>query len=300
MAITGNWRLGLLLAATTATLWGLLPIALKGLLNAVDLYTVTFVRFFFSAALLLPWVLLRRELPAKAQLSRANLRFLAAGAALLCINYIAYQLGLDRITPEAAQITIQTAPLLLLLAGVWLFNEPFSARRWACVALFIVGMGLFFHHRLGELFNSASRYGVGIWIILFAALTWAGYGIFQKKVAGQFSAQFSMLVFCSTGAAVFAVPADFASLAALNGHQWALLLFAGANTLVAYGAFAEALNHLEASRVSAILTLTPLVTVTVVHLLPLPGVVVEPLTWLSLGGALMVVAGSMGAALLRR
>ena len=54
MAITGNWRLGLLLAATTATLWGLLPIALKGLLNAVDPYTVTFVRFFFSAALLLP------------------------------------------------------------------------------------------------------------------------------------------------------------------------------------------------------------------------------------------------------
>jgi len=134
MAITGNWRLGLLLAATTATLWGLLPIALKGLLNAVDPYTVTFVRFFFSAALLLPWVLLRRELPAKAQLSRANLRFLAAGAALLCINYIAYQLGLDRITPEAAQITIQTAPLLLLLAGGRSSSRPSCTRCTSSIA----------------------------------------------------------------------------------------------------------------------------------------------------------------------
>jgi len=107
-------------------------------------------------------------------------------------------------------------------------------------------------------------------------------------------------VFCSAGTLVFAIPADFSALGALNGRQWALLVFAGANTLVAYGAFAEALNHVEASRVSAVLTLTPLVTVSVVHLLPLPGVVVEPLSWLSLAGALLVVLGSMGAALLRR
>jgi len=300
MALTGNWRLGLGLAATTATLWGLLPIALKGLLNAVDPYTVTFFRFFFSAIALLPWVLLRGELPSRTQLKPRNSRLLLFAALFLCANYIGYQLGLDRITPEAAQVTIQTAPMLLLLAGIWLFDEPFTLRQWLSAGLFIAGLGLFFHHRLAEVFRDVSHYGTGIWIILLAAALWAGYAILQKMMVGEFSAQFSMLIFCTIGSLVFAIPADFSSLAALNRQQWALLIFAGANTLIAYGAFAEALNHTEASRVSAILTLTPLVTVSIVHLIPFPGVVVESLNGLSLIGAVMVVLGSMGAALLRR
>ena len=300
MALTGNWRLGLALAATTATLWGLLPIALKGLLNAVDPYTVTFFRFFFSALALLPWVLLRGELPGRAQLKPRNTLLLLFASVFLCANYIGYQLGLNRITPEAAQVTIQAAPMLLLLAGIWLFDEPFTLRQWLSAALFVAGLGLFFHHRLFEVFSDVSHYGTGIWIILLAAALWTGYAILQKMMVGQFSAQFSMLVFCSIGSMVFAVPADFSTLAALNSQQWLLLIFAGANTLIAYGAFAEALNHTEASRVSAILTLTPLITVSVVHLFPFPGVVVESLDELSLVGALMVVLGSMGAALLRR
>jgi drug/metabolite transporter (DMT)-like permease len=46
----------------------------------------------------------------------------------------------------------------------------------------------------------------------------------------------------------------------LSPVQGWLLLACCLNTLVAYGAFAEALAHWEASRVSATLALTPLVT----------------------------------------
>lgn len=108
-----------------------------------------------------------------------------------------------------------------------------------------------------------------------------------------------MVVFYWLGTLVFLPVSDFAGLPQLTGIQWGLLLFCGANTLIAYGCFAEALEHWEASRVSATVTLAPLITVAMVQLLPMAGIVAEPVTALSLLGAFLVVAGSMVAALAR-
>ena len=69
---------------------------------------------------------------------------------------------------------------------------------------------------------------------------------------------------------------------------------------MAYGAFAEALAHWEASRVSAALAITPLVTFASValaaswwpdHVQP------EQINWLAYGGAVLVVLGSALTAL---
>jgi drug/metabolite transporter (DMT)-like permease len=46
----------------------------------------------------------------------------------------------------------------------------------------------------------------------------------------------------------------------LNGLTWALLVFCALNTVLAYGAFAASLEHLPASRVGAIIAITPLAT----------------------------------------
>jgi drug/metabolite transporter (DMT)-like permease len=73
--------------------------------------------------------------------------------------------------------------------------------------------------------------------------------------------------------------------------------------LVAYGTFAEALVHLEASRVSALLAIVPLTTLAAIWLarLAVPTLVApEPLTPLAVLGAALVVAGSLAAALGRR
>jgi drug/metabolite transporter (DMT)-like permease len=82
-----------------------------------------------------------------------------------------------------------------------------------------------------------------------------------------------------------------------------MVLYASINTVGAYGAFAEALAHWEASRVSAILALTPLMavaTVELVHwLVPevLAGESIRAMGWL---GAALVVVGSTFASLLGR
>jgi drug/metabolite transporter (DMT)-like permease len=79
-----------------------------------------------------------------------------------------------------------------------------------------------------------------------------------------------------------------------------MLAFSCLNTLVAYGAFAEALEHWEVSRVSAVLTVAPLVTIASSWLINrlVPGVLsADPLNALSLVGAFLVVGGSAACAL---
>jgi drug/metabolite transporter (DMT)-like permease len=73
------------------------------------------------------------------------------------------------------------------------------------------------------------------------------------------------------------------------------LIYCAFNTLLAYGAFAEALAHWEASRVSVILALTPLLTllaVEVVHGVAPHVVRPEQIGTIGFVGAALVVVGS--------
>jgi drug/metabolite transporter (DMT)-like permease len=87
----------------------------------------------------------------------------------------------------------------------------------------------------------------------------------------------------------------------LDGLHWAMLGYCALNTIGAYGAFAEALAHWEASRVSAILAATPLLSIAAVaavhaawpHLLA-----PEQISTLGYVGAVLVVAGSVAVSLL--
>ena len=88
---------------------------------------------------------------------------------------------------------------------------------------------------------------------------------------------------------------------ALDGKHWVAVLYCAINTIGAYGAFAEALAHWEASRVSAILALTPLLTVATVSAFAafVPGLIaperIGAIGWI---GALAVVGGSAAVSLL--
>jgi drug/metabolite transporter (DMT)-like permease len=295
--ISGRWKLGLLLALSTAIMWGVLPVALKGVMETLDPFTVTFFRFSLAGVLLTPYLWATRRLTSFPTLLSLGLggQFLLAGLLLAC-NYGLYIVGLEKTTSEAAQVMIQLAPMLLLVAGIWVFNEPFSRLQWLGVVSFVSGLGLFFNHHAGDLFVTFNDYGLGMLMVIVAAICWAGYAIVQKFLLRQFSSQQTMLVFYVIGALVFLPFSDFAPTQDLSQWQWLLLAFCGVNTLIAYGCFAEALAHLEASRVSAIIALTPLLTVLIVQLIPIEGIVAEPLGALSLLGALMVVCGSVAAA----
>jgi len=296
--ISGRWKFGLLLALTTAILWGVLPIALKGVMETLDPITTTFFRFALAALLLTPYILLRKRhssgLSLFSRLQSPRLFFQVLGTGLLlATNYALYISGLARTTAEAAQLVIQAAPMLLLLSGIWLFGERLSKRQWLGFFGFVSGLGLFFYPRFYDVFVAVNSYGIGIMLVFLAALVWTAYAIMQKFLLQQLSSQETMVIFYWIGTLAFLPFSDFTMLPQLSNLQWALLAFCGVNTLIAYGSFAEAMAHIEASKVSAILALTPLITVTTVHLIPIPGLVLEPITVLTLCGAALVVSGSM-------
>jgi drug/metabolite transporter (DMT)-like permease len=159
---------------------------------------------------------------------------------------------------------------------------------------------MFFNHHLGDIFISLNDYGVGLLVIVAAAVAWTAYAVIQKFLLMEFNSEETMLVFYWIGALVFLPFSNFSPMLDLSAWQWCLLVFCGFNTLIAYGAFAEAMVHVEASRVSATIALTPLLTVGIVQLIPIPGITAEPLGVISLTGAVLVVCGSITTAVAKK
>jgi drug/metabolite transporter (DMT)-like permease len=297
--ISGRWPLGLALTLVTALAWGTLPIALKLVLASLDAPTVTWYRFFVAAVFLGVWLALRRRLPRLAVLGTHGLLLLIIVVAGLCGNYILYLLGLDRVTPSAAQVVIQLAPLFLALGGLVLFGERFTARQWCGFVLVCAGLGLFFHRRLPRIFD-LDHFGLGVLMVLGAALAWAAYALAQKQLLARWHSTAIMWSTYVAASVVFLPWADPAAAFNLSPAAALLLLYACLNTLVAYGCFAESLAHWEASRASAVLATTPLLTLGFARLLHAmaPGALApDPLDALAGTGAAVLVTGSVLVAL---
>jgi drug/metabolite transporter (DMT)-like permease len=85
----------------------------------------------------------------------------------------------------------------------------------------------------------------------------------------------------------------------MSNLHWLLLIFCCLNTVVAYGAFAEALHHWEASKVSAVLAVTPLFTILFANLVgwlfPAYLSAQQLNLWSWLGAALVVVGSALTA-----
>ena len=258
--ITGNWRLGLGLSLITAVLWGMLPIALKLLLPTMDAVTITWYRFVAASLLLGAYLAMARKLPPMAGLAGTGWKLLLVSIVGLGGNYLLYLWGLRLTSPAAAQIVIQLAPAFLLLGGVWIFGERFRPRQWAGFAVLLAGLLLFFHDRIGALLGSFGDESLGVVVIVISAMFWAGYALAQKQLLARYSSN-SIMWMIYTCSALLLIPFSAPpAVSQLDGFGWFLLAFCSLNTLIAYGCFAEALNHWQASRISAVLAITPLVT----------------------------------------
>jgi len=204
------------------------------------------------------------------------------------------------LTPGTTQLVIQVAPILLLLGSLFVFKERFSLGQALGLLVLVSGFGLFFNQRLEELFPSLGSYPTGVLIVLGAAFVWTFYGLAQKQLLTVWNSMQVMMVIylgCALLLTPWVSPLEALQLSPLQG--W-LLLACCLNTLVAYGAFAEALAHWEASRVSATLAITPLVTfasVAVAASLWPDHVHPEQINGLAYGGAVLVVLGSALTAL---
>ena len=300
---SGRWRLGLALSLLTVLLWGVLPIALKIMLQVLDVYTLTWFRFAIAFGLLAIYLALRRKLPSLQQLRSTSLGLLAIATIFLAVNYLLFLQGLALTSANNAEVLIQLAPVLFGLGAIAIFKERYTLRQWAGMAVLVLGFVLFFNEQLRTLITGASNYLIGSSLIIIAAAAWAVYALAQKQLLQQLSSANVMLIIFGGCALMFSPVAAPQKIFTMSPLHLATLLFCGLNTLVAYGAFAEALENWEASRVSAVISLAPLCTLVAVEVVSsvMPNLIApEPLTILGIVGAILVVTGCMAIALGRR
>ncbi len=301
--VSGRWKYGLFLCLVTILMWGLLPIALKLLLKQMDPVTVTWYRFLTSAVLVFLFLWFKGNIPDWRKL-KGKIGILMLIAILgLGANYVVYLFGVELITPSAAQVLIQAAPMLMLLGSLVVFKEQFSRWQWIGFMTFVVGLILFFNLRFNEIFGSLGSYTWGLIFILIAAVLWAAYALAQKQLLNHYSSNQIMFVIYLACVPLLSPWVEPAQAINLDKFGWFLLIFCCLNTLIAYGAFAEALAHWEASRVSALLAITPLLTMFFMQWLEYlyPNYLEsEPTNSLSLVGAALVVFGSILTALAGR
>lgn len=297
---TGEWKLGALLAAATMLLWSSLPVALKIALESMDPYTLTWYRFLAAGLVSGAWLVGSGRVRRYRGVSRTGWILLGVAALALTSNYVFYLLGLARTSPGNIQVIIQFGPVFLALGAMLIYGERYTRTQWAGFLALLTGLGIFFRDQIAALAGDIGTYAGGVGLIILAAAVWAAYALAQKQILSELSSPLIMLFIYAAAVVLLAPLSDPSQLWSLDWVHGLAVAYCAFNTLAAYAAFSEALNHWEASRVGAILALTPLGTLLVVELLS--GVwpdYVEPetISLLGIAGAVIVVGGSMTTSL---
>lgn len=284
---------GLLMICITILLWGVLAIALKYSLKFISVCTIIWFRFAFSCLFLVGYYLFRNP-GSFAILKRPPILGIVAGLAL-CGNYYGFTVALDLTTPSNVQILIQLSPLLVAVIGITYFKEELT--RLQILGFFIAALGfvLFYWDQIQHLVISKDSYLKGNLWVMFSALSWAVYAVCQKILVRTWTPLQTNLLIYVVASIVFLPAARFDELAGISdGTVWAVLLFMGANTLVAYAALSESLRLLPANEVSAMIVLNPLITLAIAAELTRRNVSwmpAENMTLLGYVGALALLLG---------
>ncbi len=302
-----NYKLGLLLVVTAVFFWGILPVGLKLATNFTDAVTLTWMRFGVACVVTLAFQLVSGGLAGFKALTAIDWFKLVLAGLLLIVNYNTFVWGLDYIPLGSAQLNFQVAPFFLVFGGVLFYGDKVKGGQWLCLVALAIGMVLFFHPHLQPAAVSDGEVNafMGMAFVTLSALSWSVYALIQKSLLSKISPQNVLLVIYAQGVVVMWPAVDGQSLQGIDAGDWLVLAFCCANTLVAYGSFAQAMKHLDTVQVSAMVALTPLVSfgaaMTCAVMLWWPETIKRPdLDVLSLLGIFIVLAAAVMVQLLRR
>lgn len=290
-----NSTKGLLYATTTATLWGTLAIVLKVALNYFDPYTIVWWRFAMAFFVLVVYFAVKRS-GYFVILKRPPLKLLLAGL-FLGVNYIGFMQGVHHTGPAVTQVMIQVGPLTLALTGFLFFKESLTPLRTFGFLLAILGFSFFYFQQLQRLIGETDLLNRGVLWILIGAWAWTGYAVLNKVLVRTIPSIQINLVLYGVPALLFIPFVDFQSLLAIDSW-WAfgILLFMGANTLIAYGSLSLALKYAEANKISIIITVNPVITFILMEIIlwfDVSWFNVPPVGILAYIGAVMVLLGAI-------
>lgn len=286
---------GILLAATTALLWGILAIALKVALNYFDSYTIVWSRFFVATMVLIAYYTFKK--PEMLKVYKRPPLMMIAGAILLAGNYIGYMQGINFAGPAVTQIIIQTGPVMLGIIGFTVFKEKINLTRAIGFGIATVGFGLFYYHQLNEMISQKEALNKGVLWILGAAGSWAGYAFFNKKLVQKYHPQQINLIIFGLPVLLFLPWVDFnLFVQSYEWWVWLLLIALGLNTVVAYGTLSAAFKYTEANKISIVIIMNPVITFIVLELMvwfDIRWFNIDKVSPLAYAGAILVIVGTI-------
>lgn len=281
-----------MMAVTTAVCWAVLAIALKFAVQKFSSGTIVWVRLELAFLVLL--IAYAAYKPSAIKVIARPPKELVAAALLIAANYYGYMKGVELTSASSAQILIQLAPLTFAVLSTFYFREHLSRKQWIGIALAFVGFGLFFSDQIMIAVDNFEKFKTGNVWMLVAIVTWAYFALLQKKTLKKMTPQEYNLVLYFYAAIALFPAANPSELLDMDMTDFWLFLFLGLNTVVAYGAFSEALQRIPGNLVSMIIAVNPLLTLLILQIFLWTDVQIipaEPIHWLGYFGAFCVVIG---------
>jgi drug/metabolite transporter (DMT)-like permease len=289
-----NHLRGILYASFTALLWAVLAIVLKVIDKDLEPVTIVWFRFSLAFAALASWQLYKNPSSFKLMVKPPLLLIIATLG--LSWNYISFMMGIHYTTPSNAQLFIQTGPILLAVAGIVFFKEKITRLQTIGFGIAIVGVAFFYRDQLIAFFDAKKEYNLGVAFIFTSAIAWATYAILQKKLVTKFSIESLNLFIFGLPVLLFAPFINPEPLLHIGWITWVLLLFVGLNTLFSYTFLSVALKNTDASKVSIIIILNPIITFICMDIftrLDVSWIQHERFSAMSVFGAALVIAGAI-------
>lgn len=181
----------------------------------------------------------------------------------VALNQLFFVLGLSRTSVAHSAIIISVTPILVLLIAASLKLERLTARKLAGMSMALGGVAAL------KLFQTEPRgsggpTALGDFFILMAALTFALFTAFGKRVAARHSSV-TVNTFAYVGGALALAPltlwqATRFSFAQVSFGAWVCVVYMALfPSVICYLIYYYALSHIAASRVSAFAYLQPLI-----------------------------------------
>jgi drug/metabolite transporter (DMT)-like permease len=256
--------------------------------------TVVWFRFAIAFVVLGLWTLIFRKEDFRIFLRPPFL--LIVTALFLALNYLGFIAGIMYVSPSSSQVFIQIAPVSFALSGIIIFREHVSWKHIVGFILVLSGIGLFYSEQLRELAAGGEHFTRGMLLVLGGGLSWAIFATLQKSLLSRISPnQLNLFIYGACALALTPL-VKFGQLGGMSTAHWILLVYLGLNTVLAYGSLAMAIKLTEATRVSVIITLNPIITfITMAILSKMEVSWIEPETFslFSLIGALTVLGGAI-------
>lgn len=290
-----NQLKGVLFASITAFFWGFLAIALKVATQKFEVVNLVWFRFAFAFAMLFIYFLITDKKQLKILLQPPLLLLVAALG--LALNYYGFTSGVHHTSPNTAQVVIQFGPISLGLVGFIFFKEKINKTQMIGFGVAFIGLALFYYNQISTILEQEKDlFNLGFFWVIIGALAWLTYASLQKILVKSYDSQVLNLVIFGLPALIYLPFTPFSAFSGISIGDWLLLIFLGANTLIAYGSLSMAFKYADVNKVSVVITLNPIITfitMSILYQLNVSWIDTKPMdlyTWI---GALMVISGAV-------